>query len=221
MKSRIILLSRMPVQAYLTTRLSSVRSKLDAYPMAKLLSYGTELEYALETGSEDRFYLLRLNRRTVEIELHSEASPTYFLKEMLLKFLSVAAVLAEDYEIELRALFPYLIDVLGKDTTQYYLKGLNVGRDARDTDILLSKRIVELHAKNHELQRNEALAKAKLVKITASLITSRYQTGTTISGIASENGLSEDEVNEALDFACTLGYKKVQLSGKRFSLVKV
>ena len=97
--------SRISLKARVKTSILSVKSRMSCYPAIKQVTTGTGLTYFIGDETQtDRFHVLELEKDRITITTNSTSSPTYFMKESVLRLMSVSTALSEDYEVDLQGL---------------------------------------------------------------------------------------------------------------------
>ena len=131
-KNRAYLSSRISLKASVRTDMLSVKSRMSYYPATRQLATGTRLTYLLDGEEQtDRFHVLELETDRITLTTHSATSPTYFLRESVLRLMSVSMILSEDYDIDLHGLMPYMIHVLSNSDALVHETGpINFNREA-------------------------------------------------------------------------------------------
>ncbi len=221
-KRESYLISRIPIQSRLKSSMDQVRASLESYPHMRLLQSGEQLRYLLQVESlEDRFYTFSFCSDSIVLELHSKTSPHYFLQESMLRLLSVMLPLADDYEFSAASIFPYLIELLGRERIRHYAEAINEGRSQGSSDIVLASRINSLLKANSELKLRCGELEVRARKAVSCLILAKYGSNASIDGVARENGLDRQEILSALEFMPELGYRVIRDNQNRFSLVRL
>lgn len=213
--------SRITVNARVVTSIRKVRASLGAYPGLIEVGYGSGIKYLIDCEREaGKFYLLSLSRSAIVFEVFSKVSPLYLMRESLLRLLSISAMLSEDYEFDMRSLFPYLIEVLACQE----LKGICEVRSGADAncggDIILARRITQLLKERRAFSSALDAASSKLARITALFIICRYGHAGDVNEIARDCGLTDEEVERALGGMHEIGYKRLPSRSGRFTLVR-
>ncbi len=221
MNSKLYLISKIPVKAYLISDLESVKEKMDMYPGNVCIAHGSRLKYSLPSSTENCKYYVLFEKNKIIVEIHSSMTPRYFTKEGILKFISIVAVLDTEYEIEVKDIFPYLIDILYGEDLERRFKSFDSETMEKSSDIILAKRISNLLYQNDKLNRDILGIMNKLNRTVANFIVLKYTTGSSVKDICTDLGISEPEVNNALDFLPNLGYKKIAVNGEKFRLVRL
>ena len=188
-KDRAYLSSRIILKASVKTNMLSIKSRMSVYPAIRQLATGTRLTYLIDGEEQtDRFHVLELEIDRITLTTNSASSPTYFLKESVLRLMSVSMILSEDYEIDLHGLMPYLIHVLSNsDTLINEARPVNFNREA---DIILSRRVIALLDQRNRLESISGELKSKLISAISSLILCKYRNGFERIEISKELGVS-------------------------------
>lgn len=93
-----------------------VRRVLNSVPSLRLLSYGTRLRYEVADGSGHK-QALELEESGIRLVFHFEKPDDELFSSNLLRLLAFLAVLDGTYEIKLRSIYGYMIDVLRKSSS--------------------------------------------------------------------------------------------------------
>ena len=101
----------------------------------------------------------------------------------------------------------------------YYTENIKEPND-NSVDLMLAHRIKCLLIENKKLKSELSESNGKLMRILANLIISKYPTNASFPEIAENNGLSKNEINEALSMLRKNGYLVRQTLSGRFSVVK-
>ncbi len=212
------LMSRLRLKGRLRNK-KELQRLLDIYPSLQPLSYGSSLRYIInEPDMNARFYIAEFSGTEMAIEIYSASSPLVFLKEGVVRLLSLASFVDPLYEFDIRSAFPYLIEVLMRQKTEHY-GALANEKEVYGHDIILSKRIMSLQKENTMLRESEYAAQRALIQVAAVLLKTRYRGRCRISNVAGETGLGEKAVREAIMYACSSGCKVIWHGKEEFSLV--
>ncbi len=156
------------LQGTLKCSLAKVKERMNFYPSLKLASEGSELEYVLNHSDESRHYLLRISRNGIYLTAFSNVSPEYFEKEHLLRLFNFAQILSDLYVFEMGSIFPAIMHFLSYDI-KYHSNKIST-QNGREVELLLSKRIVDLHKKNEELYAELEQSKAIVIRLLAKIL---------------------------------------------------
>lgn len=202
---------------------ASVKKCLDNYPSIKHLSRTKTLSYVARETERDHFYIASFEKDRITLTVYSKTSPTYLSGELLLRLLSFCAMLHNEYEFDIKEIFPYLIESLAgnhintyKDSIESRARGSNQG----NSDIILAKRINSLVKENMALKELNKSLESKKTRFIAEFIALKYGNNAIIDSIERENQLESWEVAKALEFMQSTGYRLVYISKERFRLIK-
>ncbi len=200
--------------------MAAVRERLSCYPSLSAVRRGSALAYAIDDCGGERFYLVSFSRSGIALELYSRESPLYFMREALLRLLSLAAVLSGEYEFDVRTLFPYLIEALRPGAPEIPVRSLGLPRARVGGETILAGRISRLNRENARLALELNAARAAATRTTALFLISRYGTSVEIGRAARESGLAVEAIEAAVRAMPELGYRALRLGAGRFSLVR-
>ena len=218
-KGKMYLSSRISLKARVKTSIPSVKSKMSCYPAIKLVATGTRLTYIIGDETQtDRFHMLELEKDRITITTNSTSSPTYFMKESLLRLMSVSIALSEDYEIDLHGLLPYLTYILSSsDILVHENRPSNFNREA---DIILSKRVIELLGERNRLEKYSNELKSRLISTVSTLILCKYGNGFDYAGISRELGVTQETMSEAMNELRSRGYRTISAKNGNLEIVR-
>ena len=214
------LMSRMTVGTKLITSLPSIRKKLASYPHLAMVGDGSSLRYVIETEGDSRFYVLSIAEDRFVLEIYSKSSPAYFLHEALLRMISFMALLSEDYEFDMRSMFPYLAEGLACNIPKPKVQSLNMDLKGSDSDILLASRINSLNRRNAQLGAALELARSKFLRVAALLLVNRYGSSLDEAEITKDSSIGKEDLESVLEAMQGLGYKAMPLGRGKYSLVR-
>lgn len=216
--SNSYLSSTIILKAKLSTNIQAAKSRLSSYPLIKLLHEGRHPKYLIQTNNPDIFYIVMLKSDSISFTVYSTLSPLYLLKEHMLRVISISSILSDNYLIYANSIFPYLINLLSKQDLIKPEKRYNY---SRDSDILLSKRIVNLLSSNKKLSDRLDSLNRNLTNVTSELILSRYDSDSNLKQIALETGLDQIQVSEALKHIQQNGNKLIYNGKGNFNIVRI
>lgn len=213
--------SRIGIRVKLLTSMAAIRQKLKSYPHLKQVGYGSKLRYVVELENADKFYIISLTESEFLFELYSKTSPLYFIQEVLLRIISLAAILSDDCEFGIRDIFPYLVEALANQIPRPQV--IRTDTNIRETagEIILARRINGLNRENSQLGNDLSLARSELLKMTSLFIISRYGPNVDINEVTKESGIAADDITKALKFMPEVGYRALPLGHDRFNLVRL
>jgi hypothetical protein len=212
--------SRISLRASIKTDMRCVRSRMSCYPAMRLSATGTRLTYVMDCEKwADRFHTLELETDRITLTTNSVSSPTYFLKETVLRLVSVSMALSEDYEIDLHGLMPYLIHVLSSsDALTHETEPANFNRDA---DIILSERVIELLGQKNKLESAANGYRSKLVSAVSALILCKYGNGADRIGMPKDLGVDREIMSEAINELGSRGYRAISSKDGNLEMVRL
>ena len=115
-----------------------VRRELASVPSLKLLSYGTRLRYDIVDGGKHK-QTLELEENGIRLVFRFEKPDDEIFSSNLLRLFALLAILDCHYEVNLKSVYSYVVDVLRKSsrhfTTQTDSSAL-VGRLSRNVESL-------------------------------------------------------------------------------------
>lgn len=214
------LISKLEVKAKLITSMGDIQQKLSIYPNLRQVRRGTLLGYVIEEEHSNRFYSIELDSAHATIIVYSRTTPLYFLDEALIRLLSILQNISKYYEVTLESLYPYLILALSWQRLGRMLVG-GAPAESENTDIILSKRLIELTKSNMQLNEvcNAVINKSR--RLLLKLIVLESASNPSIEAISKSAGVRRDEVEKALHDMHESGYKAVLLDSDRFNLVRL
>lgn len=159
-KNNVKLLGSVKLSATLISSLTSVTGKMSVFPNTERISSGTSLKYVAKEGK--KLYIIELGIDAISISAHSEEPIAILKNELMLKLIAVIRILWRDYRFDFEQLMPYLIDSLAMAQIEDYSN--KIAKDHENADILLSKRVLCLLNENNRLGKENAEAKALLLK---------------------------------------------------------
>ncbi len=222
MRKKGYLISRISMKARLLGNLKNVESLINQYPCNEKISGGSSLKYLIreDEKASERFYIVDLGKSFINFSTFSSTSPLNCIEESLARLLTIISTLGDNYEVEVKNLFPYLIYALMRQHLMYYMENLKEPND-NSVDLMLARRIKCLLIENNKLKSELSEANGKLMRILTNLIIAKYPNNASLLEIAENNGLSKNDVNEALSKLRKNGYFVRQTLGGRFSVVKL
>ncbi len=213
---RSYLSSTIPLKSTLLTSIESAKRHMSSYPSSRLLP-GRYPKYLIKQG-DGPFYMVVLKEDEVLFTTYSDTSPLYFLRDTLLRLLSVMAMLSEDYSIKANGLFPYFIKSLSGQSPQ---KPLQRCSHDRVPEFMLSKRIVCLLNENKALRLQANTLQQDLMRITSELILSKYSYNSSAAKIAMETKLDASYVSKVLESLRQNGNRIMPSKGGNFNIVGI
>ncbi|MDE1768080.1 MAG: hypothetical protein KGH62_01810 [Candidatus Micrarchaeota archaeon] len=217
-KNNSYLRSRLVLKASILVKMDDLRSKMDAYPHCKLLGYGESLKYIVKSEGEDQFYIIELAKSAIIFDSYTINSPLYSMNEMLLRIISIALLLNNDYSIEANTLLPYVLNAISRQPTIQEKQNVNLSRDGYR---ILSRRIISLISINKKLSKEFDLIYRDFLKTAAALVSTKYISNTNFNQICEETGLSQKQVSETIEYLKKNGNKLIFNSKGNFDIVKV
>ncbi len=218
-KGKIYFSSRIRLEARIKTSMPSVKSRISCYPAIKQVATGTRITYLIGYETQaDRFHVLELEKDRITMTTNSTSSPTYFMKESVLRLMSVSIALSEDYEIDLRGLLPYLTYLLSNsDILIHENRASNFNRRA---DIILSKRVIELLGQRNRLEKYSNELKSRLISTVSTLMLCKYGNGFDHTAISRELGVTQETIAEAINELRSRGYRFISLRNGNLEIVR-
>ena len=106
------------VEARLTGNMLQVRRILNSIPSLRLLSHGTRLRYEIvdESGHKQT---LELEENGIRLVFRFEKPDEDVFSSNLLRLFALLSILDSAYEIELRSIYGYVVDVLRKSSKHF------------------------------------------------------------------------------------------------------
>lgn len=208
------------IKANLLVGVDTLRDRIEAHPGLVKLPNGRKLRYLFE-DKENRFYTIEFGKDRIIIEVHSLVPPNYFIEETLFYFLNICVYLKEAYEVDLKSLYPYFIEVLGGRKLSEFKEQIKVQHlEEDDANIMLAQRINILLEKNEELKKKNEEKTAKITSIISKIIISKSAYDINVDTVANENGLERDDIMLALNGIEKFGYKVMYLGKKEIRLAR-
>lgn len=217
------LLSKIPIKAKLSKKLSEVARELGCYPGLRLVKKGTGLKYIIGDDGDDRFYLVEFSRESVSLTINSKISPLSYMQEAVLRLLSLLSLLDGAYQVEISSLYPYLINLLSSYQFSQ-LKDLGGGSDLgrnNGSEIVLAKRINSLLRENMEIGNQLTDKKRKLDFVLYKFILARYGNVVDLDLVQKETQMERKEIENTLKSMEGFGYRAVKIGEGRFSLASI
>lgn len=217
------LASKMPISAKLLTRLSSVRTKLKSYPGIKLVRNGEVVKYLISDEDDERFYTIEFSKDRIVTTVYSGISPLYYMQEAILRTLSILSIIGECYQIDVKSLYPYLINLLANQQVGALERPILQEEQPRNgSDIILAKRISSLIRDNSILKAELNDLRKKLISISCLFIITKYiGTSVEMGSILKETCIDSDDVSSITDQLHLLGYKIVKTGFDKVSIVRL
>ena len=214
-----VLVSRIMTKAKLLTNMSKISNTLELYPglFKDKCDYG--LRYTTLNDEKGPRFVIEATKESISIEISSNTSPLYFMKEGLLRLLSLIAILHDDYEVGIEGLYPYLTYVLMNVKPCKFTKNVTNARE--DTDIILAKRILKLIRKNEDYEKLLKTERNNFVKVLSKLIEEKYTHKSRVEEISERIGVDVADVDEAVQKLIKDGYRKLPSGRDSFDLVRI
>ena len=205
---KFCLISRIEAKATIKTNMHSVGLKLDNFPWAKQTSYGSVLRYAISANEfNDRAYVLELAADRITLIISASYSPTYLIKEALLRLISICLILSEDYLIDPSGLFQHMTIALNNSNIPQPSPDNIRPNFNRAADIILSKRIIDLSNLTKALESDLRNTRMKLIDAVSRLLVCKYSAGFKIKSASTELCIAENLLGEAIDHLKISGYR--------------
>ncbi|MCL4364788.1 MAG: hypothetical protein M1569_04005 [Candidatus Marsarchaeota archaeon] len=203
------------------TSVAKAMATLSCYPNIKKVSEGSTPSYLVNIdGVYDRFYIVKICKDRIVVTLNSRSSPLYFIKEHILRSLSIIMVLSDDYKVDMSGLIPYVVEALNRELVPVISKQ-ECDPVAATHDTILSKRIVSLLNERSELNQKVAKSNALSTSLISKFILQKYASGYDIRRIASELNVNKDSVSESLHYLEKMGYRMLLGKEGTFEMVKI
>ncbi len=220
--SKFKLYSRIRIDAKLTITQDKLREEIDFFPYMKSLKSRGELTYSIEVaGASDHAYFIDFQNDYIEFLIFSESTPQFFLRDAIIKVILILSNLKSVYSIDYSTLLPYIQQTLSAEQISEARK--MAGRSSncnRDLDLAFSKRIIELKRQNSAAMESLLLSNKKVAKLFSEFIIQKSGSGFSLDSAAKENNLNEAELNEAVAYLESRGYKISKHGNDRINLVK-
>ncbi len=211
--------SRITLKARLMTSMQSVRMRMSCYPAMKQVSRGTRLVFLIENGNAAAmFNTVELEADRISLTTTSSTSPTYFLKDSVLRLISISTALAEDYYVDFSGVLPHVIYLLS-DLSILRTESSTCSID-RNADMILSGRIIGLLRQKKTLEDEYAQLKSGLVRVLSELILCRYPDGFDAAQLSRELGLPKGIVCDSISGLAGSGYKVIGAKGRVMRIVR-
>ena len=199
------LTSRIVIPSKLLTSICSISRKLACYPAMRQVSEGSVLRYVIDLESPDRFYMIELASDHIDFSINSTISPSYLMKEAILRLSNLLSITSDDYENDLKCLLPYINSVIaGDDAIMNYDTGKPFNREA---EALLASRVIDLLKHNDILAQETSNLRSSLVSVLAVLVVQKYRNDINSKQIANDLKIAEDVVRDSLTLLKGMGYR--------------
>lgn len=215
------LLMRVPLRAKLTCSIRDVKEILENHPDLVLIKNSPELRYTTLEDEIDHFYTFEFGKEHIIAEVYSKESPIYLMREILLRLLSLLAILGDSYKVDIESIFPYIAIELSSNQISSYINNIEQPRKQNESDIILAKRILELNNKNRAL--SEELEKYKnqtTVLLSYLIIQIGMQKSLDLKEIEKKYNVNKEHVDSAIICIQNFGYKTVNLGANKINVVK-
>ncbi len=215
--------SRICIGAEPLTSLAKAKATLSCYPHLKKVSEGSSPSYLLDIeGITDRFYTMQISRDGITVTLNSRSSPSYLMKEHILRSLSIVMALSEDYRADLSCMLPYIIEALNRELLPARPeRQAHTNQSASDSiDAMLSRRIIGLLKECDTLNQRAKRLDSLSVDLMSRLILQRYASGYNAAKISSELGVETSAVSRSMKHLERIGYRQISGKDGTFELVK-
>ncbi|MCL5786948.1 MAG: hypothetical protein M1520_01965 [Candidatus Marsarchaeota archaeon] len=169
---------------------------------------------------QDRKFIFNLDESHISAELLSNTVLENPKRDILLKLFELLSNCKWKYEIKLSEVYAHVSESLIKNQLNHYSNMIKEMNSNEYSDILLSKRIIELRKKNLELENGCAKLRNKLYQIAPELIIARSGREATIQDIMEYTGLDKNEIQSALSELPNLGYKVIYSKGNKLNIVR-
>ena len=214
---------RLSFDACLLVSFEVVKEKMEAYPGAKLVSSGSTLRYIFESVTKDSsFIVISFLDNAIIMDISSPGDPDSLEKIAILRLLSVAAVLNDCYRVYLNGLFPILVRILSEDVNKISRCKRCLAREKqvhkRDIDMVLAKRIVDLHKEKIEFENKIEKFGKSIERLIEIIVLSKHN-GSSPDEIIKDLGISKNLLDTTIANLSHKGYRKIELGNGRFQMV--
>ncbi len=209
------------VRAEAKCRLSTIEKAMEGYPSARAIRRGTSLLYSIEEDS-DRCYEIELSQSYMRLGIFSESSPLYFMKDAMLKLLSICSFLQGKYSVDISSIFPYLIELLADGQIGHYREvSAGIQYPQSDSYIVLAKRINFLRAEKSALEAKLKSATAEADNLLEGILVSEaVKAPSSIDALSEKYKVSARSFSLALENLKKKGWKVIN-NGSLFTLVNI
>ena len=207
------------INADMTASASLIREYLSGVKTYKLTGEGSSICATIE--EQDRRFVFHLDGKLISIELLSNTVLENPKRDILLRLFELLSNCKWKYEIKLSEVYAHVSESLIKNQLNHYASALKEMNSNEYSDILLSKRIIELRKKNLELENGNAKLRNKLYQTAPELIIARSGREATLQEIMEYTGLDKSEVQSALNELPELGYRIIPSRGNKLNIVKI
>lgn len=217
-------ISKIEVKSRLSCKLSDLRKILNNYPGLIPISYGSIIKYKLLDQNKEYFYTLEISRNSISVTINSGSSPVYYMQEALLRLLSVLSVLEEFCEVDIRSLYPYLINVFSSSKLDQFanrISGMIEVKEDNDVELVFAKRINSLLIEKEDSAQKLKEANVRFASLLSRFIILKYGNNVDIKEIERDTEIKEKEIIDALKHVDTAKYGIIQINNDRFSLVRL
>jgi hypothetical protein len=214
-----MLFSRIEVSAELKGSASAIKRELQAYHGLRLVREGTVLAYEIVPDDDEHHYSVEFGTDKIALCIYSRKTPMLFIREALLRLVALLQLTSCCYDVGLHTLYPYLVLALAGEQLSS-LKPETKAQNIRAASIVLAKRLVRLISENRDTKKENVELASKLHKTILKTIAISGRSRIDAKGIASELGIEESDITDALATAGDAGYKVANYGDGAFSLVK-
>ena len=211
----------MSVNADMTTNASQIRAYLSEVKAYKLTGKGEGGSICTTLEEEGRKFVFNLDEKCISIELLSNTALENPKREILLMLFEMMSNCRWGYELRMSEIYAHLSEALVKNQLNHYSNAIKERNSNEYSDILLSKRIIELRRKNLELENGNAKLQNKLYQIAPELIIARSGKEATMQEMMEYTGLDKIELQSALNELPDRGYKILPSRGNKLNIVKI
>ena len=221
--SKFKLYSKIRIDAKLTMTQDRLREEIAFFPYMKPLKSRRELAYSIEmAGASDHSYFIDFKEDCIEFLIFSESTPQFFLRDAIVKVILILSNMKLVYSIDYSALLPYIRQALSAEQISEARKiACRSSNCNRDLDLAFSKRIIELKKQNAAAKESLLLSNKKVAKLFSEFIIQKSGSRFSLDSAAKDNNLDEGELNEAIAYLESRGYKISKHENNLISLVKV
>ncbi len=214
-----MLFSRIEVNAELHCGFSALKRELQAYSGMHLVREGTILFYEIESDDDEHYYNAEFGMNKIALCIYARKTPMLFIREALLKLVALLQLTSGCYEVRLGSLYPYLVlALMGEQLIS--LQPNAVRQDSHAESVVLARKIVRLISENRDIGKSNTELASKLRKTILKTAALSGRGRINSRDFASELGIEEKDVIDALASAGDAGYKVAHYGNGNFGLVK-
>ncbi len=214
-----MLFSKIEISAELNGSISAVKRELQPYHGLRLAREGTVLTYDIVPDDNEHHYSVEFGTDRITLWIYSRKTPMLFIREALLRLIALLQLTSCCYDVGLRTLYPYLVLGLAGDQLRS-LEQETKAQNSRAESVVLARRLMRLISENRDAKRENAELTSKMHKTILRAITISGRGKIGVRDFASELGIGESDVMDALATAGDAGYRIANYGNGIFGLVK-